>query len=369
MSQPLLEFDLRKRYTGFELACAASFDRGITAVFGPSGSGKTTLLECLAGLESPDHGFISVLGAPLYASDTGRVTRPEKRRFGYVFQDAALFPHMSVRDNIRYGYNLTPLEERATEPDDLVAIFELTRLLDRSVANLSGGERQLVALARALAISPRMLLLDEPMASLDAGFRGVIIQYLKRIWREIRTPMVLVSHSISEVFALAEDVLVLRDGRRLAQGPPSEILVHPDVSALADYAILENILAAQVVGRRDHKQIEFRVGDVTLTAPEGSAQPGQSVTISIRASDVILALEAPTKLSAQNRVQTRVDEVNVLGGRVLVYLNIGERLVAEITPGAVQDLDLKPGDGVFAIIKSTSIIVLTGAEDAGSLDP
>lgn len=367
MSEPLLEFDLSKRYPGFELTCSASFGRGITAIFGPSGSGKTTLLECLAGLTSPDRGLISVLGTTVY-SDTGRATRPEKRRFGYVFQDAALFPHMSVRDNILYGYSLTAIEERATEPDDLVTLFNLTRLLDRSVANLSGGERQLVALARALAISPRMLLLDEPMVSLDAGFRGVIMQYLKRIRQEIGTPMVLVTHSISEVFALAEDVLVLRDGRRLAQGPPSEMLVHPDVSALADYAIFENILAAQVVGRRDHQQIELRVGGVTLTAPEGRAQPGQAVTVSIRASDIILALEAPTKMSAQNRVQTRVDEVNVLDGRALVYLDIGERLVAEITPGAVRDLDLKPGDEVFAIIKSTSIVVLTGTEPGASSD-
>ena len=144
-----------------------------------------------------------------------------------MFQEAALFPHMNVRENLMYGYKLTPAERRTTRPEHLVELFRLSPIMDRGVANLSGGERQRVALARALATSPKLLLLDEPLASLDVGFQGIIMEYLKRVWRELRTPMVYVSHSISEVMSLAESVLVLSDGRPVVHARPSKALVHP----------------------------------------------------------------------------------------------------------------------------------------------
>ena len=199
---------MRKSFADFTLECEARFGEGITAIFGPSGSGKSTLLNSIAGLTRPDQGHISFGGDLLYSSGDGTHVPPDKRRFGYVFQDSALFPHMSVADNIRYGYRLTAREHRRIEPSQLVELLRLERLLDRGVGNLSGGEKQRVALARALATSPRLLLLDEPLASLDGGLRGVILGYLKRIRSELGTPMVYVSHSISEVMALADSALV-----------------------------------------------------------------------------------------------------------------------------------------------------------------
>ena len=185
-----MEFSVRKAYDGFSLDCSGEFGRGITAVFGPSGSGKTTLLDCVAGMLSPDEGDIRVGDALIYSS-SGRVNVPaDRRRFGYVFQDSALFPHMSVRRNIEYGYKLTPRSERRFEPDDLVELLSIGRLMERGVGNLSGGERQRVALARALAASPRLLLLDEPLASLDAAHRGSILTLLKRVSGELETPMI-----------------------------------------------------------------------------------------------------------------------------------------------------------------------------------
>ena len=366
MTDAPIVFDILKRYEGFTLECKASFQSGIIAVYGPSGSGKTTLLDCIAGLVSPDRGSIEIGGTPVYTSATKRDMPPEKRLLGYVFQESALFPHMNVRQNIWYGYNLTDPDRREIDPLDLIDLFQLEALLDRDVATLSGGERQRVALARALATSPRMLLLDEPMASLDVRFRGIIIRYLQQVWSELRTPMVLVSHSISEVFALAQDVLVLNAGRPVARGAPSSVLVHPGVGSLADYATFENLLDAEVDARSEEDgQVELSVGRVTLVAPSAGAQEGETVTVSLRAGDIVLALDVPSRISAQNAVQATVEEVHVMQGRVLVYLDIGVRLVAEITSGALRDLGLEPGQELYLIIKSTSILVLAGTEDQG----
>lgn len=362
MEEAMLSFRIVKRYPGFSLDCEAEFAPGITAVFGPSGSGKTTLLDCIAGLVTPTEGEIHLRGRAVYSSAGRRNIPPEKRRVGYVVQDSALFPNMNVRRNILYGYNLTPGHLRKIEPEHLIELFQLAPLMDRGVANLSGGERQRVALARALATSPDILLLDEPLASLDVGFRGVIIRYLKRVWRELHTPMVYVSHSISEVMALAESALVLSGGRRVAQGKPSDLLARPDVMALADYSPLENLLEAQVVHRTDGDGLAvLRVGNAELLAPNVHRDPGETVTVSLRAGDIILALDVPSRMSARNVVPATVDRLSVVGGRVLVYADVGAVLVVEITPAALRDLDLREGQQVWLVIKSASIIVLDTA--------
>ena len=359
MNQPLLALNVTKRFEGFSLECEATFDSGVTAVFGPSGSGKTTLLNCIAGLLTPDEGEIEVLGRTVFSSSRGKNLPPEKRRFGYVFQDSALFPHMSVRDNVMYGYKLTPAERRRVDPQQLVELFHLSPLMDRGVANLSGGERQRVALARALATSPDLLLLDEPLASLDGRLRGTIIEYLKRAWRELGTPMLYVSHSISEVMALAETTLVLSGGRPVVHGRTSQVLVHPGVAGLADYARLENLLEAQVVSSRsDEGLANLRVGDALLVAPQPHRQTGETVTISIGAGDIIMGLDVPPRISARNVVSATIDEIHVLGSRVLVYADVGARIVVEITPNALAELGLREGQQVFLIIKTNSIMVL-----------
>ncbi len=361
MTEPVLKFEVAKRYEDFSLECAASFDSGITAVFGRSGSGKTTLLNCIAGLTAPDSGSISIGNQTVYSSGSRVRIAPEKRRCGYMFQDPALFPHMSVWQNINYGYRLTPADMRIIEPDHLLELLDLTALVDRGIEGLSGGERQRVALARALATSPRLLLLDEPLASLDMAFRGVILRYLKEVWTELGTPMVYVSHSISEVMALAQDALVLSGGRVVTQGPPADVLVRPGVGALADYASLQNLMEAEVVSPADDEGMaRIKVGDATFSAPDVRAGAGETVMVSLGAGEIILALEVPSKMSAQNAIPAKVEAIHAADSRVLVYSDVGARIVAEITPGALRDLELREGQDLYLIVKSTSLVVLDG---------
>lgn len=357
-----MDLRLRKSFGDFALECEARFGDGVTAIFGPSGSGKSTLLNSIAGLVRPDAGEIRFRGEALYSSDEGVHVPPEKRRLGYVFQDSALFPHMSVSDNIHYGYKLTARQDKRIEPSQLAELLQLERLMGRSVGNLSGGERQRVALARALATSPRLLLLDEPLASLDGGLRGVILGYLKRVRSELGTPMVYVSHSISEVMALADNALILRDGKVVAYGQASEALVTPEVSAFAQFDTLENLLDARVARRYDEEDVaEIELGDARVIATGVRREEGESLTVSIRAGDIIVSRQIPPQTSARNAIRARVSEIHSVDSRVLVYADIGTRVVVEITPNSLEALQLREGTEMYLIIKANSVIPLEGS--------
>ncbi len=355
----MLSFNIIKNNPGFRLECKASFESGIVAVFGPSGSGKTTLLNCIAGLDTPDYGTIEALGETIYSSTIRRNLPPEKRRIAYVFQDSALFPHMTVRNNITYGYKLTPYAQRIIVPEQLFDLFHLSSLLDRRTGNLSGGERQRVALARAMATSPKLLLLDEPLGSLDDAFKGIILRYLKQVKKELQTPMVYVSHSISEVMALSDSVLVLSNGKIVAEGPPSQILVHPKVSSLANYSSFENLVEGEVTSVNEEAEFtQININGSHLWVPGMYGAPRARVTMSIRAGDIILALTTPSKISAQNILQGIVEKVHIKGRRIVVYVNTGVLLVVEITSMALKYLALQEGQQVYLIVKSNSIMVL-----------
>lgn len=355
----MLDLRVRKSFGNFTLECEARFGEGVTAIFGPSGSGKSTLLNSIAGLVRPDEGRISFAGDELYSSGEGTHVPPEKRKFGYVFQDSALFPHLSVADNIHFGYRLTAREDRVIEPSQLVELLQLERLMERGVGNLSGGERQRVALARALATSPRLLLLDEPLASLDGGLRGVILGYLKSIRRELATPMVYVSHSISEVMALADNALALREGQAVAYGRASEALVIPEVSSFAQFDTLENLLDAVVVKRYDEENLaELKVGDARVLAAGVGRREGDALTVSIRAGDIIVSRQIPPQTSARNAIPARVSEIHMVDSMALVYADIGTRVAVEITPNSLDALGLRKGTEMYLIIKANSVIPL-----------
>ena len=255
MNDAFLDLKMSKKYPGFSLEIDASFSTGITAVFGPSGSGKTTILDCIAGLSTPDEGEVRLRARPLFSSSRKLNLRPEQRRVGYMFQESLLFPHYRVRENILYGFKLTPPERRKVELEQLVELLELGQLMERRPSNLSTGERQRVALARALATSPELLLMDEPLASLDIALRGRILRYLKDLHRELAIPMIYVSHSISEVLAIADSALVISHGRQLAFDEPRKVLLEPFVHSLVETGSLENLLDVEVVERSTGKRL------------------------------------------------------------------------------------------------------------------
>ena len=361
MDDSYLELRLRKTYSEFQLELYVSIPRGITAVFGPSGSGKTTLLNCIAGITTPDEGDIRLSDRTLFSSVSKVNLGPERRHVGYMFQDGLLFPHYRVRENILYGYRMTPAERRRVEPEQLVELLELAPMMERRPATLSTGERQRVALARALATSPDLLLMDEPLGSLDMGLRGKVLRYLKTLHRELAIPMLYVSHSISEVLAIADRALVISRGRQLAFDEPRKVLMEPFVHSLVETGSLENLLDAQVVDRGSGNSLTgARIGDAVLWVQgvrPGTAE-GDALSVSIRASDIIVAVEEPTRISARNILRGRIQGIHRVGDYVLLYADVGTTLTVEITPDAVSALELEQGREVFLVIKSSSILVL-----------
>ncbi|MDO8532379.1 MAG: molybdenum ABC transporter ATP-binding protein [Dehalococcoidia bacterium] len=366
LDTPFLDLRVRKTWGAFRLSVDVHLPSGITVLFGPSGSGKTTILDSIAGLMSPDEGEIRLKGRVLFSSSAGVNLPPERRGVGYVFQDGLLFPHLTVWDNVLYGYRLTPLERRRINPRRLVELLELDSLLERRPATLSGGERQRVALARALATSPEMLLLDEPLASLHAALRGRILRYLRRVHRELAIPMVYVSHSISEALALGDKVLALAHGAQQAFDKPRRVLVTPGAVSAEDVGALENLVDAVVAEhRRESDMTRLTVDGADLWVSAMDAAPGRTITVSIRAGDIIIAPERPGRISARNVLPARIAGVHPVGNRVLVYAaarahgaDVGVPLTAEITRDALAGLGLREGQDVFLIIKSSSIMVL-----------
>ncbi len=364
MVQDYLNLAFSKSYPGFRMEVEARFSPGVTAVFGPSGSGKTTVLNCIAGFTVPDSGVISLDGRTVYSSHPKVRVPPERRGIGYIFQDGLLFPHMSVGDNIRYGYKLRQPNERAIAPDDLVELLELGHLVERRPESLSGGEGQRVALARALATSPSLLLLDEPLSSLDMGLRGRVLRYLKAVHSQLSIPMVYVSHSISEVLAISGEALVLDRGRQVTFEAVRNALVQPGVRSLMESGGVENLLDVVVTDRRpDSGTIVSSLGENPLyivdphPSIDGIGQ-GQTVSVSIRAGDIIVALDPPPRISAQNILPATISDVHRVEGRVMVYADCGVPLVVEVTPEAASALQLHRGQDTYLIVKSSSVMLL-----------
>jgi molybdate transport system ATP-binding protein len=346
----------------FSLEVAGDFGPGITALFGPSGSGKTTLLNCLAGLFKPDDGEIVLNGRDLYRGSPKTYVPPEKRRIGLVFQDGALFPHMSVSGNIMYGRARTPEADRRVDVDHVVELLGLRPLMDRSPESLSGGERQRVAIARALAMSPRLLLLDEPMASLDARLRGVVLSYLRRVHADLGIPMIYVSHSISEVLALADDALVLSNGRVVASGRPSRVLLHPALGGLFKDDPVENLLDGTVIepGGMGRSGL-VKVGGIEIITPSMDRPVDAPVIVALGAEEIILATERPSGLSARNVIAGLITDLDPVADGVYASVDIGVPVLVALTQGAVDALSLERGQDAYLVFKTSSIKLLDAA--------
>jgi len=348
----LLEADVRLDAPGRRLDAALRMDGEVTALFGPSGAGKTTLLECLSGLLRPTGGAIRLAGETLFDAAAGRDVPPERRRIGYVFQEARLFPHLDVRANLRYGHRADAPAPRA---DDVIDLLELRDLLPRRPRSLSGGEARRVAIGRALLSSPRLLLLDEPLAGLDEARKGSVLALLARIRTELRVPMLFVSHSLGEILQLTTDVAVLSGGRTIGQGPLHEILGSDEVFRLADELGIESLLPVELLGLDEADGLtRGRVGAQDVALPPVDRAAGTRALVAIRPEDVILARQRVEGISAQNALEGTVTRVSRLADRLLVTVDVGAPLRAEISARAARRLGVEEGARVVCLVKAFS---------------
>ncbi|MGE3291070.1 MAG: molybdenum ABC transporter ATP-binding protein [Geminicoccaceae bacterium] len=356
----MLEVDLACRLGTLDLQIAFSAPDGVTALFGRSGAGKTTIINCVAGLLRPDRGRIVLDGQPLL--DTARrldVPR-HRRRIGYVFQDARLFPHLTVRRNLLYGQWFARGGHRRGSLTEVVELLGIDHLLERRPSTLSGGEKQRVAIGRALLADPRLLLLDEPLASLDQARKAEILPYLDRLCREAGIPILFVSHAPDEVARLATTMVLLSGGRVVAGGPVGEVMARLDLgpagAEIGGGAVL-HLLVAGGPNRHGLTLLAHPAGEIEIAAT--NLRPGSAVRLLIDARDVVLAVSG-TRLpgiSIRNQLHATVTALGrPVNGLVEVGLDVaGERLRALLTSASAEELGLRPGMSVLALVKSAAL--------------
>lgn len=347
--------NLRVALASFTLEVEAKLGGRITVIFGPSGAGKTSLLDVVAGLRRAESAFIQLEERVLNDTSKNVFVQPNRRAIGYVPQDLALFPHLSVRQNLLYGHKSNREPNSSFSFDHVIDVLEIQPLIGRSVADLSGGEKQRVVLARALLTSPRLLLLDEPLASLDLKLKMRIIPFLVRIRDEFGIPMLYVTHDRFETLALADEMLVLVDGKVAQAGSAQQLFSHPANLAVAGLLTVETIQQGSVV-KREHGLITIKVGSTTLTAvPQQATPDARDVYVCIRAEDVILLKGQDTPSSARNHLAGVVQSVTREGPLARVELDCGFTLSALLTKQACEEMVLRPGDRVVALIKAPHI--------------
>lgn len=373
-----LEIDVELPLEHFDLTVQVCLEQPSTAIFGPSGSGKTSLLECLAGLRHRARGTLRFNDETWLSTPQGRRLAAEARGVGWVPQDGLLFPHLDVRRNLLSGAarGQGPAGRRehahaaAMAFDDIVDLLELAPLLQRRVTTLSGGERQRVALGRALVSAPRLLLLDEPLSSLDVPLRRRLLPLLRRLRSELTVPMILISHDPVEVQALCDELVLLRDGRVVAQGEPRQVLIEPqhfaatrELSALAEGGSYENVLFGTVLDDNPLSAVvELAEGAVLRTEPlpkraAGELTVGQrrEVLLGLRASDILIATERPHGISARNVLPARIVALRADDGVIRVELASGmPPLVVQVAAETSAELGLEVGSHVFLLIKATA---------------
>jgi len=355
----MISVDIIHRLDNFTLATKfETSTRGITAIFGRSGAGKTSIVNVLAGLLQPHSGRIEIDGHVLLDTENRINVPPEKRRLGYVFQESRLFPHYSVQRNLTYGMRRTPNAKRRVVFDDVVGVLGIEALLDRKPRSLSGGERQRVALGRALLASPNLLLMDEPLASLDASRKQEILPFIERLRNHFHIPMIYVSHDMDEIIRLADTLILIDEGRVAAMGSVEDLTSRLDLRPLTGRYEAGSVIAASVAAHDAQFGLtELAFAGGTFRLPRIDNPVGEKVRVRIRARDVSLALIRPKGVSELNVFKGRIMEVDHTQSapQIDIRIDIGVPLWVRITRRAVHELDLREGSEVYTLVKSTSI--------------
>ena len=346
-----IRLDFRKSLGSFTLDVNCTLETKVAAFLGVSGSGKSTLLNCVSGTLTPDEGEIAFGDEVLYASASKVNLPPEKRRFGYVFQEGYLFPHLTVAQNIRYG------QPKSRESSAAIDVLEITELLQRYPNELSGGQRQRVAIARALAMEPRMLLMDEPLASLDSALKNRIIPYLHHVKETFEIPILYVTHAFSEAMALADEAFLIADGEIMARGEPHRLLAAPSAMPIAQLTGVENILFLPVTASDKLRGLtSLEIGNQSLMIPYIDAEVSEVVPVAIRAEDIIISLEPNLSISARNVLPGKIRNLDVKNERTWVSILVERHhLAVKITHEAREQLQLKEGLAVYCVIKASAI--------------
>jgi molybdate transport system ATP-binding protein len=353
-----LALSVQKRRGDFSLDVDVQATAGVVALFGRSGCGKSTAVDLLAGLLRADSGRIQI-GDDVLFDSAARIDVPaERRRIGYVFQDARLFPHYTVLGNLEYGMRRAAGVPRYVELEQIVRLLALEPMLDRRPRQLSGGERQRVAIGRALLSQPRMLLLDEPLASLDRARRDEVLPYLERLRDTLSIPMVYVSHQFDEVLRLATHVVLMDRGRVVAQGDLQSMSLRPELRDIVGAEAVGAVLEGRVTRvHPDSGLARIELGRQELYVDGQGLAAGQRVRLQLLARDLILSLDAPQRLSVRNALQGVVERVlQDEPNAALVEVDVGgARLVARVTQLAVNELALGPGRALWVLVKAVTL--------------
>jgi len=343
----------------FELDIDASFDSRITAIFGPSGSGKTTLLDAVAGLRRIVDGEITIDGRTLFSSARRINLSPQRRGIGYVPQEGALFPHLSVRKNILFGAERGSVTN-SIKTNHVLNVLEIGHLLDRPVTNVSGGEAQRVALARAILSQPELLLLDEPLAALDIGLKEKILPYLGRVRDEFQIPMIYVTHNLTEVLTLADWVLMIKEGKLITQGVPKQVLRSSHAILQIPEEQFENVFTVAFVesdAEAGRTKVRLSSGE-ELFIPYLQHSSDRPFQIRISANDIIVATQNPEGISAGNILPGTIRTIDLLEGQAMLTVFAGEEFYVRLTAAAVSKLGLRGDSRVFLIMKTRSFDLL-----------
>ena len=354
-----LSVDITHRQGDFTLECAFESDARVTGLFGPSGAGKSSLLRIIAGLVRPDLGRVELAGRCVFDSRAGVHVPAHRRRIGYVFQRARLFAHLNVRHNLGYGAWFAREKPGRARFRQVVDMLDIGPLLNRRVTGLSGGEQQRVAIGRALLSNPAMLLLDEPLASLDVARRQEVLPYIERLSAESELPIVFVSHQLDELLRLANRrVVAVRDGRVTFSGPTAEFLAQPSLLGAEQAGDAGVLLRAEIIAHWPGDGLtELVCGRQSLFVPHVAHSAGSAITLHVRARDVMLARQRPQDISALNVLEARIEQLVADGDyAVNVHMRVGEQpLEARITRRSAEALVLAPGQTIHAVVKSLAL--------------
>ena len=352
-----LDIAIGHAFAGFTLDAVFSAPPGVTALLGRSGSGKTTIVNAVAGLFRPEKGRISVDGTVLFDGAGGVFVPPHRRRMGYVFQDGRLFPHLTVAQNLAYGGWFAPRHAARIDPRQIVELLGIGPLLDRRPTALSGGEKSRVALGRAILSSPRLLLMDEPLAALDEARKAEIIPYLERLRDDLGLPILYVSHSVAEVARLATTLVLIENGRVMAAGPAQDLLADPATAPALGLREAGAIVPARIEAQEEDGLTRLATAGGPLWLPHVGAPVGTALRLRIMAQDVMIALDRPAGISALNVLPATVRAVRMgEGPGALVQLAVGDALIlSRVTRRSVLALDLRPGRAVHAVLKAVSV--------------